>query len=293
MVALRTLLVALTGVTLTAALVTIARRQEISQRLPSRGRPRVNVLPAGARVRLARALHDAALAAAPEQAVEIWLFGACTAAIIGFGLAPAVGVLAGSGVIFGAPVALHLAGQRQARIIAAAVPETLEQVGSELRSGGTVATALATIANGHGPLAPDIARLESRVGLGASLPDALEAWARERPAAGVEATAGALALSSSVGGRAADALDALASSLRDRLAVAAEARALSSQARYSAWVIGVAPLGYIVGSAAIDPRSLHALIGTGAGRACALAGIVLELLGAMWMRDIVRAGDWT
>ena len=287
---MRAVVFAVTGVPLTALLVGIARRREITDRLPARARPRVRV-PARGRVPLARALHDAALGATPEQALEMWLFGGCIAAIIGFGLAPAVGVLAASGVMLGAPVALRLAGQRRARIIAAAVPETLEQVGSELRAGGTVATALATIANGDGPLAPDITRVESRVRLGASLSDALEVWARERPVAGIEATAGALALSSTVGGRAADALDALASSLRDRLAVAAEARALSSQARYSAWVIGVAPVGYIIGSAAIDPRSLHALIGTGAGRACALAGIGLELLGAMWMRTIVRAGD--
>ena len=80
---------------------------------------------------------------------------------------------------------------------------------------------------------------------------------------------------------------------RDRLSVAAEARALSAQARYSAWVIGVAPVGYVVGSAAIDPRSLHALIGTGSGRACACVGIGLELLGALWMRAIVRGGETT
>ena len=198
---------------------------------------------------------------------------------MGFGLAPAAGVIGGVGALVGGPVALLLAGQRQARMIAAAVPETLERVGAELRSGGTVATALATIAGGDGPLAADIARLESRVRLGASLPESLRAWAGERPAPGVEATAGALALSTSVGGRAADALDALASSLRDRLGLAAEARALSAQARYSAWVIGIAPVGYIIGSAAIDPRSLHSLLGTGAGRACALLGVGLEIVG--------------
>ena len=291
MVAVRALVVALTGGALSTMLVVIARRHEVADRLPSRARTRANVLPGRARVRLSRALHDAAVSAAPEQAVEMWVFAACIAAIVGFGLAPAVAVLAGAGVIVGGPVALRLAGRRRARLIAAAVPETLERVGAELRAGGTVATALATLANGDGPLAPDLARLESRVRLGASLPDALEAWARERTTAGVEAAAGALALSATVGGRAADALDALASSLRDRLGVAAEARALSAQARYSAWVIGIAPIGYIVASAAIDPRSLHDLIGTGAGRSCALLGIALEVMGAMWMRGIVRVGD--
>ena len=186
---------------------------------------------------------------------------------------------------------LVTARQRRARLIAAAVPDTLERVGAELRAGGTVVTGLVAVAEGGGPLAPDLARLEHRVRLGASLAHALREWARERPGAGVEATAGAFALSAAVGGQAADSLDALASSLRDRLAVAAEARALSAQARYSAWVIGVAPVAYLATSAVIDPRSMHALVGTNAGRACALAGVVLEALGILWMRAIVRAGE--
>jgi tight adherence protein B len=260
----------------------------VTDRLRPYSRSRVGLLPRRLRAPLACSLHDAALSSTPEQAVEIWVFAAGIVAVVGFGLAPAAGVAGALVVIVGGPIALRLAAQRRARMIAAAVPETLERVGAELRAGGTVATSLTAIARGDSALAPDVSRIDARVRLGASLPDALRAWARERPAVGVDAAAGALALSVTVGGRAAEALDALAASLRDRLAVAAEARALSAQARYSAWVIGVAPIGYIVGSAAIDPTSLHALLGTGAGRSCALAGLTLELLGATWMRVIVR-----
>jgi tight adherence protein B len=286
--ALRTLLIALTGTATTLMLVALARRHAVSDRLRAHAVSRGRLLPQRVRAPIARLLHDAALRSTPEQAVEVWLFASGIVAIVGFGLAPSVGVLGGLGVIAGGPVGLRLAGQRHARIVAAAVPETLERVGAELRAGGTVATALTAIGHGDGPLASDIPRLEARVRLGASLPGALQAWSRERPAPGVEATAGALALSATVGGRAAESLDALAASLRDRLAVADEARALSAQARYSAWVIGVAPVGYIVASAAVDPRSLHLLLGTAGGRACALVGIALELLGVAWMRAIVR-----
>jgi tight adherence protein B len=284
------LVVALIGSALTGALVCVARRHSVTDRLRSetvRGR----TLPGRIRDPLRRALDDAAVTTTPEHAIEVWLFSAGIAAVVGFGLAPVAGLLAGAGVMLGAPIALRTARQRRARVVAAAVPDSLEQVGAELRAGGTVAAALATIARGTSPLAPDLMRLDTRVLLGASLPDALESWARERPIGGIEATAGALALSTTVGGRAADALEALGSSLRDRLAVAAEARALSAQARYSAWVIGVAPIGYLVANAVIDPRSMHTLAGTNAGRVCALGGVVLEVLGACWIRAIVRGGD--
>jgi len=286
-----TLGVALLGSAVALALAQIARRYAVADRLRPDATTRARELPRVVRVRLARALTDAALSSTPEQAIEIWALATVVAALVGFGIAPAAGVIGATTVIAGGPVLLKSARNRRARMIAAAVPDLLDRIGAELRAGGTVATGLAAVAVGEGALAPDIARVETRVRLGASLSNALQAWARERPAPGVEATAGALALTAAVGGRAADALEALGSSLRDRLVVVAEARALSAQARYSAWVIGVAPLGYLAASAVIDPRSVHALVGTGAGRVCALAGLVLEVLGAAWMRAIVRAGD--
>jgi len=288
---MHTAVVALIGFSAAALLAHVARRHAIADRIRSEHAADARLLPRVLREPLVRALDAAALTSTPEQALEVWLVASGIAAIVGFGLAPALGALAGGAGLVGGPIALNRVRHRRARAIAAAVPETLEQVGAELRAGGTVTTALEAIARGVGPLAPDATRIETRVRLGASLPDALQTWARERSAAGVEAAAGALALSSIVGGRAADALDALASSLRDRFAVAAEARALSAQGRYSAWVIGVAPVGYLACSAVVDPRSVHSLFGTAGGRICALFGIGLEVVGALWMRSIIRAGD--
>ena len=90
-----------------------------------------------------------------------------------------------------------------------------------------------------------------------------------------------------MGGRAADALDRLASSLRDRLDAVAEAQALSTQARLSAIVVGAAPLGYLVFASLVDARSVTALVGTGVGRVCLVVGVALEALAAVWMRRIV------
>ena len=92
-----------------------------------------------------------------------------------------------------------------------------------------------------------------------------------------------------MGGRAADALDRLASSLRDRLDAVAEAHALSTQARLSAVVVGAAPLGYLAFAAMADARSVTALVSTSVGRGCLVVGITLEALAAVWMRRIVAS----
>ena len=122
--------------------------------------------------------------------------------------------------------------QRRARIVAAAVPG-LARAGrcraARRRNGRRPRSR--RIARGDGPLAPDLARLETRVRLGASLLRCARRrgrasgrrWASRRPPARSRSAA-------TVGGRAADALDGARLVVARSLAVAAEARALSAQA---------------------------------------------------------------
>ncbi len=289
---MRSLIVAPLGVALTVAAVRVARRLHVKDRLRSRGcRPE----PDGRVATWLAALLDAAAVDVPvTHAFQLWGAVVVVAAILGitvggsFAAAVAAAVCAGAGAVV---VLVSMRGRR-ARQVAAAVPATLEQIAAELRSGGTIPTAIHTIAHGDAVLANDFVRIDARLSLGAPIKDALRAWARERPAPGVDVSAGALAMCASVGGRSADALEGVASSLRDRLAVVAEARALSAQARMSALVVGGTPLLYLAWSALVDRQAWRALTGTPAGRVCVVAGFGLEALGMWWMRRILRSGSF-
>jgi tight adherence protein B len=279
----------LAGTSATLALARAARRFAIADRLrPVGASPRSRRLPAPLERRVSRALDDAALDIAPAQACSTWALACLVACILGAalgGTSLAVAAVVSAGI--GAPVLVHSMRHRRARRIAASVPDVLDRIGAGLRAGGTIASAVADVAAGESPLAADFARVELRGRIGASPEDALSAWARERPAPGVGAAAGALALCATVGGWAADALEGLSSSLRDRIAVAAEAEALSAQARMSALVIGGVPFAYLGWSALVDPAGLATITGTAAGRACFALGALLEMLGLWWMRRIV------
>jgi tight adherence protein B len=292
MALVRILIVALIGSVTASWFARAARRYAVADRLRSdRSRP-ARRMPVWLSSRMERALDDAAVDVPAERAVSIWLWSITVAGVAGLGFGgPQIALGLAVVVALGVPIGVLTMHERRARQIAAAVPETLEHVASELRSGGTVATAIGAIAAGDGPLAPDMVRVDTRVRLGASLAQALAAWSSERAAPGVDASAGALALCTAVGGRSADALDGLAGSLRDRLGVAAEARALSSQARMSAIVVGGAPVAYIAWSALVDPHALQVLTGTLFGRACLVIGLGLEALGGWWMRSIVSKGS--
>jgi tight adherence protein B len=292
MARVRVVIVAVVGSGAAFAFARAARRYTVSDRLRHERRAGGRRLPPALRERLARALDAAAIDVTPARAISTWGWSITVAGVLGVavgGIQVALGCAVAACI--GLPVAVLAMSERRDRRIAVAVPEMLERVASELRSGGTIATAIGAGSTTDGALAADLAVVDARVRLGATLPDALRAWSDERTVPGVDASAGALAMCASVGGASADALDGLASSLRDRLAVASEARALSAQARMSAIVVGGAPVAYIGWSAIIDPHSLQVLLGTTVGRMCLAAGMALELLGAWWMRAIVRSGS--
>lgn len=174
--------------------------------------------------------------------------------------------------------------------LAAALPELLERVAGELRSGAAPLAAVAEAADGRDVpevLAADLARVVERAEE-EGLRVALSAWAEERPLPAVGAAAAALEVAVEAGGPAVPALEGLATGLRDRQDVVQEVAALSAQARMSAIVVGAAPVVSLGLSVVADPRVAPTLAGTAPGRTCLLAGTALEALAALWIRRIVR-----
>lgn len=280
-------MIALVGPLACTGLVAAARRATTADRLRGDGDPAPWRISKRLRPRLARALEDADIEREPEAAIELWGIGVLAVVIVTLAVSPVMVVVTGPAVIVAGPVGLWLLRARRDQRFAVELPSALEHVAAELRGGGTVISALARLGAAPGAVATDLRRVQARTQLGLSLVDSLERWPTEHDAPGVRAAAGAFAVAASLGGSAADAIDGLATSLRHRRDAAAEARALSSQARLSAVVVGAAPVGYLVFSSVVDPASVGVLTGTGVGRVCLVIGVALECVAALWIRRIV------
>lgn len=81
----------------------------------------------------------------------------------------------------------------------------------------------------------------------------------------------------------------MAATLRQRLAASAQVRALATQARASAAVIGLAPLAFCALASATDHRTATFLFRSATGALVLVAGIGLDLAGALWMHRITSA----
>lgn len=176
--------------------------------------------------------------------------------------------------------------RRAERRRAEAVPAVLDAVARGLRSGASLTQALDEAAGEPGALKAELTAVVTEARRGVGLAPALDRWAAVRPTGPVRLAVASLAMGAETGGTTARTVEGVAATVRQRLAVAGEARALTSQARISAQVMALAPLGFCAIGAATDPALARFLFVTPLGWLFLVVGVALDLLGAAWMQKL-------
>jgi tight adherence protein B len=239
---------------------------------------------------LASAVADAEI---PIDADRAWI-GWIALTIISAAAGGALGgvALAAGGLALGAAAPLFILRARRGAAAAtaeAALPGALEAVARGLRSGSSLRQAIAEAASvTPGALGAELRLVAAASERGTPLVSALEAWGARCPRPGVRLGVAALCLGAEVGGAQARAVDGVAATLRERLAVAGEVRALTSQTRASMLVIAAAPIAFCAFASATDPRTSTFLFRSPVGLACLGAGIALDVAGGLWMQRLCR-----
>lgn len=222
----------------------------------------------------------------PPVAVVAGVAGTALAVLV---LGPVVLVLVVLGLAVTPVVSRH---RRRARALVARrgqLPPALERLAAALRSGSSLPVALdeAGRATPH-PLGPELQALALGAGRGQSMAAVLDGWTLRHDDAGTRLAAAALVLATVVGVTPARAVDGVAATLRERLELGAERRALASQARTSAVVLSAAPVVFAVLLGMGDGAAGRFLLHSPAGLACIGGGLGLDALGAWWMARLTR-----
>lgn len=220
-----------------------------------------------------------------------WLLALSAAGLLALLLAgPPVALLVIGAMVVAPAIVLRVRRNEGDARLERGLPGALEAVARSLRSGASLRQAMAEAALvTPGRLGRELAEVARQVAHGATLVAALEALALRRPLPSVRLAVAALCLGVETGGAQARAVDGVATTLRDRLGIAAEVRALASQARMSGLVIGVAPLAFGAFAVTTDPRTGQFLFHTPVGVALLAAGLSLDALGWLWMQRLARA----
>ncbi|MBK5222154.1 MAG: type II secretion system F family protein [Acidimicrobiia bacterium] len=236
----------------------------------------------------ARAAFDADLSPADR-----WWWAAfglvAGAALLGFALGgvPLL-VVVGGGAALSVVGGLRAARHRRERGLAASVPDALDHIARSCRSGSSVVQALHEVGSaGVGPAGEVLAEVAQRVERGAAMRESLDDLVGRHQVGALRLAAAALLVGADTGAAPARAVEGVATTLRDRAALDREAAAHATQAKASAAVLVLAPVGFGVFTIAADPRVGDFLFRSPGGLACLAGGATLDVLGAWWMSRLV------
>jgi tight adherence protein B len=190
------------------------------------------------------------------------------------------------------PVRRRIAAARLRAVRASQLPEGLERVAAALRAGASLPGAIAEAGRSlPDPLGPELAGVAAATRRGRLLVDALDDWAGARSDAATRSAATVLIVAAGAGAAPARAVDGLAATLRERAQIAAERRALATQARWSALVLSVSPLVVAVLLGVSGSAAGRFLFGTPAGWTCLGCGLAADAAGAWWMTSLTQGAD--
>jgi len=168
-------------------------------------------------------------------------------------------------------------------------PDAIDLIIRGVKSGYPVAEAIGLIADElPDPIGGEFRVIVERLRLGQSLEAALAEAAERIGLPDMRFFAVSLSVQHETGGNIGETLQNLSDLLRRRQQMKLKVRALSSQARASAWIVGSLPFIVILLMAFMNPEYLSGLIHDPTGRMLLAAGIGSQLLGVLVMAKMTR-----
>lgn len=245
---------------------------------------------------------------APDPAaadrLEVLLSHPARAAALAFGLLmasalmlSAVGVSGGLLLLLSPAVALFLArvglrraSQRWRDSFRAQLPDAIGLMVRGIRAGVPVAEAVADVGREFPqPIGGEFRAAHEQVRLGQPLESALWTVAARAQIAEMNFLCVTIAVQRETGGNLAETLSHLEQMIRKRAALQLKIRALSSEARTSALIIGALPLLMAGALFVMAPDYVAPLVETVAGRLLAATAVACLAVGAVVMTHIVRS----
>jgi tight adherence protein B len=173
-----------------------------------------------------------------------------------------------------------------------ALPDVAAAVADSLSAGRSLRAALpAAAASLEGPAAVELARLGAELDLGEPTASAIASWRRRMRSARVDAFAAALLSQRLAGGDLAGLLRRFAEAAAERDRVAEDAKAATSQARFTGLLVVAMPTGGALFAELLQPGFFARLLSAPASTVLlGLAG-ALQLAGFLAIRHLARVAE--
>jgi tight adherence protein B len=179
--------------------------------------------------------------------------------------------------------------QERRKQIGLALPDALGSTASALRAGFSLLQALDACARQtKGPLGQELDRMLAETRVGVPVDEALENLAKRAGSPDLTLMVTAVQIQRQVGGNLAEVLDRIQQTIRERIRLQAEVRALSAQGRMSSMIIGLLPIGLLVLMAMLAPAFVGPMLQPGIGRMLLILAGLFEIAGFFVLSRVVR-----
>lgn len=248
---------------------------------------------------LARDLAQADLKMTVTEFLMIRIAAVVVFAALGVFLGRASSLAMVIGMVIGAVIGLVVPGKfiqfKQKRRLGAfnnQLGDTIGVLANSLRSGYSFLQSMELVSREAAPpISQEFRRVVQEVGLGLSLEEGLNNMLRRVPSEDLDLLISAVNIQTEVGGNLADILDTIAHTIRERVRIRGQIRVLTSQARYSGYVVTLLPVviaGIITG---INPEYMAPIFTFGlppdAWCCMPACSILMMLAGFLVIRKIV------
>ncbi|QQE79454.1 type II secretion system F family protein [Alicyclobacillus sp. SO9] len=188
-------------------------------------------------------------------------------------------------------VAFYLRTRRQRRVnrFNDGLGDLLTIVANALRAGHSFAQSIHMVTQDmKGPVQEEFVRVEGEVQIGIGLEEALHRAATRVDSEDFNLIVTAIQIQRQVGGNLAEVLDKIADTIRDRVKLQREVKALTSQGRLSASIFMVLPAGVGAILFAVNPSYMKSMFHSPVGVALLILAALGQVVGLLIIRKIVR-----
>jgi tight adherence protein B len=169
------------------------------------------------------------------------------------------------------------------------LPDVLSLIAGSLRSGWGLQQAMDLAIDEIGePASSEFLRVQSETRLGLGLEEALARMAERVDSDDFRWTVAAISIQREVGGDLAEVLDIVADTIRERAELKRHVQALTAEGRFSAIALVLIPIVVLVLLAIINRDYALTLFTTTAGLTMLVVGVILMLVGSLWLRRYTR-----
>ena len=178
---------------------------------------------------------------------------------------------------------------RRLRAFEEQFPDALDLISRSLRAGHAFQAAIGMAADElTAPAAPEFRKVFDQQNFGLPLRDALNALAQRVPLLDVKFFVTAVAIQRDTGGNLAEILDNLAHVVRERFKIQRQVRVHTAHGRITGFVLLALPAFLAVALSIINREHMRPLFEEPMGRTLILVTIVMQLIGFVWIRKVIK-----